>query len=247
MTAPSLRSIPKGNTCHGVHRAVVDHLVGGGRNLASARLLDLPCGDGTLVKTLREFFPGAQVRGADLHLPAVPLPGLSRVDASRPFSIPGGKFDAITCVSGVMEFDNTRQFFESCRLHLASNGRLIVTNDNLVSVRDRLAYFACGKTRQFELYGTPDRPRWKVIPLQNLLRILHDAGFAVRAIQYVPIRAKDWLLLPLAAALWPGQWLHTRFARGRMPQAERRTLFPFSALLSRHYLVVCEPAEAPSS
>lgn len=240
MSAPVLDSVPKGNTCHGVNRAIVEHLMSRGSASAGMAILDVPCGNGELVGVLRHFFPAARVQGGDLSLAPGAPEGCCVVDASRPFSVPGEKFDVICCVSGIMEFDNTLQFFESCRRHLAPNGLFIVTNDNVVSVRDRLAYLALGKTRRFELFGAPDQPTWKLVPLQNLLRILHDAGFAVRAIRYVSIRLKDWAMLPLALLLWPGQWLHANFARGPMPRARRTMMFPFRALLCRHYLVFCE-------
>jgi SAM-dependent methyltransferase len=247
MTAADLDAIPRGNTCHGVNRAIVEHLLGGERDLSRAAMLDVPCGDGALVMTLKRFFPKAEVEGADLTVPG----GGERawfhaVDASRAFQLPGRRRDVICCVSGVMEFDNTRQFFESCRRHLADDGVFIVTNDNVVAVRDRLAYLALGKTRRFERFPAPGRPTWKSIPLQNLLRILHDAGFAVRSIRYAGAKPKDWLMLPLALLLWPGQWLHATLAKSDLPRSARREMFPFRSLICRHYLVFCEPLSATS-
>jgi 2-polyprenyl-3-methyl-5-hydroxy-6-metoxy-1,4-benzoquinol methylase len=242
---PDLDSIPRGNTCAGVNPAVVHHLFASGRDFSRSAMLDLPCGDGTLVRTLQRFFPTAEIRGADFAAPAGEIPGwFQQVDASRPFTLPGRKHDVICCVSGVMEFENTRQFFESCRAHLTDDGLFIVTNDNVVAVRDRLAYFAFGKARRFELFGAPDRPTWKFVPIQNLLRVLHDAGFSIRAVQYVGAKPKDWLLLPLALLLWPAQLLHREFARGGMPRSQRRAMLPFRSLICRHYLVFCEPGAA---
>ena len=247
MISGELDSIPKGNTCDGVNRAIVELLLASGRDFTRAAMFDLPCGDGTLVRTLRRFFPGAEVQGGDLTEPqGEDTSWFQRVDASRPFDLTGRKRGVICCVSGVMEFDNTLQFFESCRRHLAADGLFIVTNDNLVTVRDRLAFLACGKTRRFELFGTPDRPTWKSIPLQNLVRILHDAGFAVRSIRYVGAKPKDWLMLPPALLLWPGQWLYAALSRSRLPLQTRRAMFPFRSLICRHYLVTCEPREGTS-
>lgn len=248
MTSAELDSIPTGNTCAGVNRAVIALLLGSGRDFTHAAILDLPCGDGTLVRTLRRFFPTAQIEGGDVTEPAGPdTSWFQRVDASRSFRLPGRKRDVVCCVSGVMEFDNTLQFFETCRHHLADDGLLIVTNDNVVAVRDRLAYLGFGKTRRFELFGAWDRPTWKSIPLPNLLRLLHDAGFTVQSIRYVGTKPKDWLLLPLALLLWPGQWLHTRLARGDVPRRARREMFPFLSLICRHYLVTCVPRDATKS
>lgn len=244
-TAVELDSIPKGNTCDGVNRALVRLLLASGRDFTKAAMLDLPCGDGTLVRILQRFFPSAVVMGADLTRPAgEDTPWFRQVDATRSFDLPGRKYDVISCVSGVMEFDNTLQFFASCRRHLADDGLFIVTNDSLVTVRDRMAFLALGKTRRFELFGAPDRPTWKSIPLQNLLRILHDGGFAARSIHYLGVKPKDWLMLPFALLLWPGQWLHTVLARSSLPLRWRQEMFPFRSLICRHYLVFCEPRSA---
>lgn len=241
-TAASLRAIPRGNTCDGVNRAIVEHLLASPRHYGSAAMLDLPCGEGALVRALQSFFPEADVQGGDLELPPGGRPAwFHSVDASRPFHLSGPKRDVICCVSGVMEFDNTRQFFECCRRHLADDGVYVVTNDNVVTVRDRLAYLAFGKTRRFELFSAPGRPTWKSVSLPNLVRTLHDAGFAVQSIRYVGAKPKDWLLLPFAALLWPGQWLHRIFAASEVPHSMRRQMFPFRSLICRHYLVFCVP------
>jgi SAM-dependent methyltransferase len=238
---PSLDQIPKGNTCHGVNRAVIESLLAHDRSWAGRCILDMPCGAGVLLKVCRDFFPQADVKGADYRLPeGFPGNEVAWVDASKSFRVfPEMRFDAITSVSGVMEFDNTRQFFESCRAHLKEGGLLVVTNDNVITVRDRLAYLFFARTRQFKLLVTPGEPTWKVILVQNLVRILEDAGFEIRAIRYVSLRAKDWLQLPLALLIWPWQLAMRHAEKSAMPGRLRRMMFPFRALLCRHYVVEC--------
>ncbi|MGC4073870.1 MAG: methyltransferase domain-containing protein [Nibricoccus sp.] len=239
---PSLDQIPKGNTCHGVNRAVVEHLLSLDAEWAGKRILDIPCGAGVLLKVLREFFPRAVVKGADLR------PGgefaaeeVAAVDASRPFAIfPEAKFDLIASVSGIMEFHNTRQFFETCRGHLKEGGQLVVTNDNVVTVRDRLAYLFFGRTRLFRLLVSPELATWKPIPMQCLVRMLHDGGFTIRSIRYVSARPKDWMLLPLALLLWPFQWVQLQAEKASLPEELRRMMFPFGVMIYRHCVVVCE-------
>jgi spermidine synthase len=81
------------------------------------------------------------------------------VDASRPFNVfAQTKFDLVLSVSGVMEFDNTLQFFEQCKNHLKEGGTLMVTNDNVVSLRDRLSYFWLGKVRPYQVFATQNQP-----------------------------------------------------------------------------------------
>lgn len=62
------------------------------------------------------------------------------VDASPPLEVFCEQpFDVVVSVSGVMEFDNTQQFFETCYKHLHSGGRFIVTNDSSITVWDRIS------------------------------------------------------------------------------------------------------------
>ncbi|MEI8340718.1 MAG: methyltransferase domain-containing protein [Verrucomicrobiota bacterium] len=242
MSTPSLDSIPDGCTCPGVHRAVIEYLLESENQSAGKKILDIPCGSGVLISSLRRFFPNAVLKGCDLKNPAS-LSGqdFETVDASRPFMVFDGKpFDYVISVSGVMEFDNTLRFFESCREHLRPDGRLIVTNDNISAIRDRLLYLMLGKTSRFPLYPTRDQPTWKAIPISNLIRILEDAGFDILEIRYLISGPKDWLFLPVALLVYPLQLLHRRFNRSGMPCGLRRAMVPFRSLLSRHYMVICK-------
>lgn len=240
-----LEQIPRGNTCRGVNRALIEILLASGRKNERISFLDIPCGDGAFVSTLRRFFPDAFVKGADVQKPKLELAqNFEQVDASRPFSVfSGEQFDVISSVSGVMEFDNTLQFFGQCKAQLKEDGLFLVTNDNIVTVRDRIAYLLLGKVMPYALFVTQGQHTWKVIPLHNLVRILEDAGFEVRKIQYVSIRAKDFLFLPLALMLYPLQFLYMQFTKNAMPVRTRHALYPFSSLLYRHYVVVCGKSE----
>jgi SAM-dependent methyltransferase len=244
-----LGSIPTGMTCIGVHRAVVEHLLHEDGAASEKRILDIPCGNADLMWSLRSFFPRAQVRGCDLAKPpTLNEEDFAHVDASRPFQVfSEAKFDCILSVSGVMEFDNTLQFFETCHAHLNDGGRLIVTNDNVAAMRDRVLYFFLGKTRRFQMFVDTDAPTWKVIPLYNLLRILGMAGFRVHRVQYVSTGWKDWLLLPLALLVYPVQWLYIRLTRNPTPLEQKRRLYPFSSLVCPHYVVFCDKANVAST
>ncbi len=247
----SLDKIPRGNTARGVNRAIIEFLQETGKTWDGQAMLDIPCGRGSLVSTLRDFFPKSLVRGCDVEMPgSLSAEDFALVDASRPFQVfAESKFDLVLSVSGVMEFDNTLQFFEQCKNHLKAGGTFVVTNDNVVSLRDRLSYFWLGKVRPYHMFVAQGQPTWKVIPIYNMVRLLQDAGFKINEIRYASVRAKDYLMLPLALLVYPVQLIYMQFAKHRMPVAMRHAMYPFSSLLYRHYLVVCEkPAEsAPSS
>jgi hypothetical protein len=81
-----------------------------------------------------------------------------------------------------------------------------------------------------------------------MVRLLQDAGFKIKEIRYISARIKDYLMLPLALLVYPVQYIYMQFGKHRMPVAMRHTMYPFSSLLYRHYLVVCEkPIESAHS
>lgn len=237
-----LDAIPTGLSCPGVHRTVIQRLLELPGGLAGKRILDVPCGSGQLIGTLRSFFPESTVRGCDIQRPTeLASEDFATIDANRPFTVFSEQpFDVVLSVSGVMEFDNTLQFFETCYRHLRPGGHFIVTNDSGVTVWDRISYLLLGKTRQFEIFVNQGQPTWKVLPLHNMVRLLRDAGFRVSAPEYVSIERRNWALLPLALLIHPIQVLYTRRSRNAMPLAEKRAMYPFRSLLCRHYVVHCE-------
>lgn len=205
-------------------------------------MLDIPCGEGSFISSLRLFFPNALLRGCDLQKPSnLAEEDFSQIDANHPFTVfPETKFDFIFSISGVMEFDNTLQFFTHCGNHLRDGGVFLVTNDNVTGIRDRLSYFWFGKPKQYSLFVTQGQLTWKVIPLSNMVRILQDAGFQIQGISYVSLRWKDWLALPLALLIYPIQFLHMRSANTSIATSLLHEMYPFRSLLSRHYIIVCE-------
>jgi cyclopropane fatty-acyl-phospholipid synthase-like methyltransferase len=244
---PRLNTIPRGNTSHGVHQAIIEYLLQSGNSWEGKAMLDMPCGEGSFLSSLRLFFPKARLYGSDLQKPTnIEQSAFSQIDANHPFTVfPGIKFDCIFSISGVMEFDNTLQFFTQCRNHLGDGGIFVVTYDNVAGIRDRFSYFWFGKPKQYSLFVIQEQPTWKVIPLSNMLRILQDAGFRIQKIRYVPLRLKDWWALPVALVIYPIQLLHMRRVRTSIPEHLRTEMYPFRSLLSRHYFIVCE--KEPSS
>jgi hypothetical protein len=193
---------------------------------------------------VKEFFPQAETVGGDITEPEADFSReFLRLDASGDAQIQtNGKFDTITCISGVMEFDNTLSFFRRLRPVADKDILLFVTNDNLVSVRDRLLYLLFGRFRQYKLAIQPGSPTWKMLPLQNLMRILIDAGFEIVRIEYVRPKASDWLWSPLAAIIFPFQFVYTKFSEPTLSSIPTTQMFPFVSLISRHYVITCRLA-----
>lgn len=238
-------NIPRGLTSRGVHRTIIKYLLESEDRLDGGKaLLDIPCGEGTFMASLRLFFPNALLRGCDLVKPSdIPAEDFCRIDAKQPFTaFPETPFDVICSISGVMEFDNTLQFFTQCRNHLRERGVFVVTNDNVAGIRDRLSYLWFGKPKQYSLFVTRNQPTWKVLSMSNIVRILLDAGFEIHEIRYVPVRWKEWLWFPLALLIYPIQYVHMLRAVYPMPMALRQAMYPFQSLLSRHYVIICEKA-----
>jgi len=239
-----LDQIPRGNTAPGVNRAIIEYLLKSGNTFAGAAVLDVPCGNADLLDALKKFFPDSLTFGTDINPPEKPDHQISKADASADDRLGlDRRFKLITCVSGVMEFDNTLNFFRSLRKCIADDGVLIVTNDNLLSVRDRLLYFFSGRLRQYPMFVDDNAPTWKILPLQNLLRILGDAEFEVREIRYVPAKWSEWLLLPAALPIYLFQSIAFALDKHTLSYKEKATRYPFASLFSRHYFIVCGPRE----
>src|SRR3954451_6460316 len=66
-TSQDLAEIPRGNTCRGVNRSIIELLLAGGSDLDGSRVLDVPCGRGEFLDTIKRFFPRARTTGADLQ------------------------------------------------------------------------------------------------------------------------------------------------------------------------------------
>ena len=241
--AEKLDQIPRGNTCPGVNCAIIEYLLESNDDLIGEAVLDVPCGNGEFLDVIKAFFPACDTFGADIAPPEntaghsflrTDLSGTGKLDLGR-------KFRLVTSISGVMEFDNTLNFFEKIREQIDENGMFIVTNDNLLSARDRILYLLTGRLRQYPLFTDRDAPTWKILPLQNLLRILNDAGFDVSEIRYVPAKWTEWFWLPVAGPIYLTQLLSFLFGKKDVPFNEKAARYSFASLFSRHYFIVCRP------
>ncbi|MEP7076408.1 MAG: methyltransferase domain-containing protein [Acidobacteriota bacterium] len=235
-----LDHIPRGNTAPGVNRTVIDYLSTKIDRATQAAVLDVPCGNGEFIAAVTTLFPGLTAVGVDIAPPD--REGFVKADLSSSEELKfETRFDVITSISGVMEFDNTLNFLRRLREIIADDGLLIVTNDNLLSVRDRVLYFFSGRFRQYPMFIADDAPTWKILPLQNLMRILRDAGFETAEIRYVPAKWTEWFWLPIALPIYLSQNLAFALGRDAVPYKEKAARYPFVSLFSRHFILICRP------
>lgn len=228
--------IPRGETCEGVNRLILNSLVNRYRRDVDLTILDVPCGRGEFLDVIRQTFPNSRRFGSDIANRCHSLQHFFEMDANNPTLSNGGeRFEVVTCISGVMEFANTLLFFQDVRLAMIESGVLYVSNDNLLTVRDRLLYLFAGRFGQYPFSLAPDGSTWKILPIQNLIRILRDAGFEIESLDFVPVNARNWLWLPIALPLTFFARLVTQVREPFLPIVSLR------ALISRHYVLTCRP------
>ena len=103
-------------------------------------LVDLGCGDGTLLRAIGRRFPGLVRAGVDLAAaqieenrrndPAVEWRAFD-LDASTPASVPGrGAFDAVVACEVIEHVESPRRFLENARALAAPGGRLVLTTQS---------------------------------------------------------------------------------------------------------------------
>ena len=230
--------IEKGNTQLGVNAEVFRHL--DHKPESDFALLDVPCGQGSFLRAVRDHFPRAKIQGIDLfEQPYDDIKEFFVRGSSADWSFAEGrKFDVITCISGVMCFDNVSDFFQKASMHLNPGGRLIVTNDNVLTIRDRLSFLFLGRVRRFKKLYSETEGNWNILLIQALWKLYRLNGFEVRDVEYTSRRGEDYLLAPLILVLYPIELLSLWLTKSPIPLKMRLKLFPPWMLISRHYVMV---------
>ena len=241
MEQNSLQGIERGNTQKGVNFAIIrfiSKLINERTQIQS--LLDIPCGQGEFLRHIRNLWPSIRLAGLDLF--ATPLEEIKdifhRADARESLGLfHGKKFDVITSISGVMCFDNVSGFFKSASEHLNHGGYLIMTNDNIHTVRDKLSFLFFGRLKRFKLLYSINEGNWNVVLIQGLWKHYRLNGITIEKVEYVSLYPEDLIFIPLAIMIYP-IWLFSLFSgKSEMPIKERLMLFPFKALICRHYII----------
>ncbi|MBL7542596.1 MAG: class I SAM-dependent methyltransferase [Bdellovibrionaceae bacterium] len=230
--------IPRGNTQKNVSRDVYETLLPELKNEATKMLVDIPCGDGSFAEFIQNSHPKISVVGADLHQEASgKLKAFYKSDAVHflKYLCPK-KVDIITCISGVMCFDRIEELFQQFSKVLKNNGIVIITNDNVHTIRDRLSFLMFGYFKRFNPFYKKNEGIWKVVLPQEIVMHLEKNGFDDIKIKYTSTYYEDFLFFPLAVILFPVCVI------GLLPKAQwnlRQVLkiYSFKMLIGRHYIV----------
>lgn len=214
-------------------KEVLRYLSETGREINS--LLDIPSGDSEFIAEVKKQYPSALVAGGDVNPHGE---NAICLDATRPLPIRKEiKLDAITSINGVMEFDNTIGFVKSCAEHLNKDGLLIITNDNISTIRDRLSFLFTGRVRRFDLFMSARQPTYKSIPIQELHKIFQECGIKMTKVRYFSIIAEDFFFVPFAVIIYPVQLLYMLFTKRNVSLKTKFTLFPFKSVIARRYFI----------
>ena len=213
---------------------------------AGAKLLDAPCGPGTLTEALGAA--GLDCWGADVDPEAQGRLGdkfrLADLTATLPWA--DESFDAVICVEGIEHLENRFAFLREVRRLLRPGGILLVTTPNTVSLRSRVRFLGSG------FYHRDPRPLPESArhPLHHIglatfpeLRYaLHTSGF--RLVEASHTHTK-WISYAYSFYI-PGMWLYTRLAFRKEKDAAqrknnreiRKALFSRSLLFGENLMLV---------
>jgi SAM-dependent methyltransferase len=228
---------------HKVYRQeAVEKLI---RNLSRGRLLDAPCGDGTISRLAQSL--GYEVWGCDIQ-PIVPPKGIRFQVADLNQSLPyiGGRFDVVLSIEGIEHLEQPARCIQEFARVLKPGGVLVLSTPNINNVQSRLHFLLSGHFSGFKtltrraLEPRKEYPHWHItLPyLPTLLYLLTQNGFELDGIEVTMIKPKQWLMTPLGSLLWLG---------ARKGSGVGKQLGSWKLLLGRSVIIRATKRSAPSS
>jgi SAM-dependent methyltransferase len=216
-----------------------------------ARVLDAPCGDGSLAATLRG--QGYDAHGLDLGGNGEALLGDKYRDAdlNGPLPFDAASFDVIFSIEGIEHLTDRHRYVRELHRVLKPAGTLILTTPNIVSVRSRVRFFGSG------FYHRDGRPLDEGAPtpfhhiglatFADLRYTLHTSGFRLTSVGHTHIKPVSYLY----GWLVPWMWCYTRIAFRKEKNADQRranheirsALFSQSLLFGENLLLAASRAK----
>lgn len=234
-----MNPIPRGNTQKGVNKEVYKLLQGLLSLEETQTLIDVPCGHLEMALFLKSHFPKLKVVGIDKHADnTVSGVVFHKNDAETVFRCENFQnIDVITCISGVMCFDDVEKLLGRFNSVLKSQGVLILTNDSYMTVRDRLHYFFFAHFKRFKLIPKASEGVWNVLFPQTLYFLLKRQNFDQIKIRYTSYYLEDIALFPIAIFIYLLFLPYLFAANGPLTLSERLMLFSWRMMFSRHYVI----------
>ncbi len=147
-------------------------------------LLEIPAGEGALAWQLHKL--GYTVTGGDIDPKFFKVSPLEciHLDMNRPFPIPDGQFDFISCIEGIEHLEDQFQFVRECYRVLKPEGCLVLSTPNILNLASRLKFLFSG------FYSLVPRPinEFSQVPVfdhinpvtyYQLRYMLHTQGFRI--------------------------------------------------------------------
>lgn len=187
-----------------------------------ARILDVPCGSGALVRALTDA--GYDAYGTDIVPAAAKLLGerFVRGDLGGGIQAEPRLFDLVLSVEGVEHLENPHAFLAEINRVLKPGGQCIVTTPNIVSIRSRVRFLGSG------FYNQDPRPLNESArhPLHHIslktfaeLRYaLETSGLAVTAVRHTHIKPVSCVY----AIFYPWMAIYTKLAFRKEKDAAQR-------------------------
>jgi SAM-dependent methyltransferase len=202
------------------------------------KILDAPCGDGSLAATLRSA--GYDVCGVDIDGAAQECLGPAYYDADLNERLPfeDDAFDVAFSIEGIEHLENRYKYLRELHRVLKPRGMLILTTPNIVGLRSRVRFFGSA------FYHRDGRPLREAQPspfhhialstLADLRYALHTCGFRLGHVGHTHIKPVSYLYCWLV----PWMWLYTliAFRKEKDPLQRRANREIRSALFSRSVL-----------
>lgn len=234
--------IPKWNTEINVNYNIIKWILK--NNFKNLKILDIPSWDADLVKIIDKIDNNIIKKWILLDKYIFPKNISSKFlyynyDFSEVWKI-NEKFDLIFSVSWIMEFDNISFFIKNLRNLLNKKWKIIITNDNIISLKDRILFLFFWKVRRFRLFLEPNQPTYHNIPIQEIYKYLIENNLKLLDVKYCWYKKSDILFFILFFYLYIPQIIYIFFKKSYIPVKNRYKLFSIKSLYSRHYIIFAE-------